>query len=30
MKHDAEYAKNREELKNKWQQMKKEWMSEDD
>lgn len=30
MKHDAEYAKNREVLKNKWQQMKQEWMNEDD
>ncbi|WP_353423634.1 replicative helicase loader/inhibitor [Staphylococcus xylosus] len=30
MKHDKEYAKNREALKNKWQQMKQEWMSEDD
>ena len=30
MKHDQEYAKNREALKDKWQQMKQEWMSEDD
>ena len=30
MKHDPEYAKNREKLKQQWEKMKKEWMSEDD
>lgn len=30
MKHDPEYAKNREKLKQQWEQMKQEWMSEDD
>ena len=30
MKHDPEYAKNREKLKQQWEKMKQEWMSEDD
>ena len=30
MKHDAEYAKNREKLKQQWEKMKQEWMNEDD
>ena len=30
MKHDPEYAKNREKLKQQWEKMKQEWMSEDE
>src|SRR5699024_4299407 len=30
MKHDPEYAKNREKLKQQWEKMKQEWMNEDD